>query len=53
MPLAADDASIAREAMRIFRDDMTEESAARLRRLVDRLDGFGAGPNPTAPGGPA
>jgi hypothetical protein len=53
MPLATDDARIAREAMRIFGDDMTEESAARLRHLVDRPDGFGAGPNPTAPGGPA
>jgi hypothetical protein len=48
----ADDARIAREAMRIFGDDMTEESAARLRPLVDRPDGFGAGPSQTAQGGP-
>ena len=52
MPPVADDARIAREAMRIFGDDMTEESAARLRPLVDRPDGFGAGPSQTAQGGP-
>ncbi len=31
---------VAREALRIFEDDLTEESAARLKAMVDGADGF-------------
>jgi len=34
------DLDVAREALRIFADDLTEESAARLQAVVDRSDGF-------------
>jgi hypothetical protein len=34
---------IAREALRIFADDLTDESAARLRAVVDGADGYGWG----------
>jgi hypothetical protein len=30
---------VAREALRIFADDLTEESATRLRAVVDGADG--------------
>jgi len=33
----------AREALRIFADDLTDESASRLKALVDGADGFGWG----------
>jgi hypothetical protein len=31
---------VAREALRIFEDDLTEESAVRLKAMVDGVDGF-------------
>jgi 5-methylcytosine-specific restriction endonuclease McrA len=34
------DLDVAREALRIFADDLTDESAARLRAVVDGSDGF-------------
>jgi hypothetical protein len=34
------DLDVAREALRIFADDLTEESAARLRSMVDAPDGY-------------
>jgi hypothetical protein len=34
------DPHIAREALRIFADDLTDESAARLRAVVDGPDGY-------------
>jgi 5-methylcytosine-specific restriction protein A len=36
----AGDVTIASEALRIFADDLTDESAARLRALVDAPDGY-------------
>lgn len=35
------DLDVAREALRIFADDLTDESAARLRAVVDGSDGLG------------
>jgi Bifunctional DNA primase/polymerase, N-terminal/Primase C terminal 1 (PriCT-1) len=37
---AAADLDVAREALRIFADDLTDASAARLRATVDRPDGY-------------
>jgi len=34
---------VAREALRIFEDDLTDESAARLKAMVDGADSFGWG----------
>lgn len=34
---------VAREALRIFADDLTDESAARLKAVVDGADGIGWG----------
>lgn len=39
-PPTDDGLEVAREAMRIFADDMTEESARRLRAVVDGTDGY-------------
>ncbi|MHB8459092.1 MAG: bifunctional DNA primase/polymerase [Candidatus Limnocylindrales bacterium] len=39
-PPSPADPEVAREALRIFADDLTDESAARLRAVVDRSDGF-------------
>ena len=38
-PQPQDGHDIAREALRIFADDLTEESATRLRAAVDGADG--------------
>ncbi len=35
-----DGLEVAREALRIFADDLTDESAARLRSVVDGADGY-------------
>ena len=35
-----DGLDVAREALRIFADDLTDESAARLRAVVDGSDGY-------------
>ena len=41
LPSLSDDGlDVAREALRIFSDDLTDESAARLRAVVDGSDGF-------------
>ncbi len=40
LPSVAGGVTIAREALRIFADDLTDESAARLRAVVDGPDGF-------------
>jgi hypothetical protein len=39
-PPSAADLDVAREALRIFANDLTDESAARLRAVVDGSDGF-------------
>ena len=39
-PLSQDGRDVAREALRIFADDLADESAARLRALVDGPEGF-------------
>jgi len=38
-----DGLDVVREAVRIFADDLTDESAARLKAVVDGTDGFGWG----------
>ena len=42
-PPPHDGLDVAREALRIFADDLTDESAARLKAVVDGADGFGWG----------
>ena len=42
-PPSPADLDVTREALRIFADDLTDESAARLRAVVDGSDGFGWG----------
>ena len=42
-PAPDDGPEVARKTLRIFADDMTDESAARLRAVVDGADGFGWG----------
>jgi hypothetical protein len=39
-PPSSADPDVAREALRIFADDLTDESAARLNAIVDGADGF-------------
>nr|MBA3778907.1 hypothetical protein [Chloroflexota bacterium] len=39
-PPPHDGVDVAREALRIFADDLTDESAARLRAVVDGTDGY-------------
>ena len=39
-PPSAADLDVAREALRIFADDLTDESAARLQAVVDGSDDF-------------
>jgi hypothetical protein len=39
-PPPHDGLDVAHEALRIFADDLTDESAARLRAVVDGTDGY-------------
>jgi hypothetical protein len=39
-PPQQDGLDVAREALRIFEDDLTDESAARLRAVLDGTDGY-------------